>query len=88
MEGALEDEFGFSVGASGDDALIFVDRHALGVVEEIGGGGEDEALHAVGDDRAEEVGAVGDVVSEVEEWILHGFADDGFRSEVHDGLGA
>ncbi len=86
MEDALQDVLGLTVRAAGDDPFLLVDRHALRIIEQIGGGGEDEAAHAVGHGLLQQVQAVGDVVAHVHEGLFHGFAHQCVGGEVHHRL--
>jgi len=75
VEVALDNELRLPVWTAGDDALLFIDRHPLGIVEKVGGGGKDETRHLELDHAFQEVEGVGHVVAEVEERIFHRLAD-------------
>ena len=55
-------------------------------VEEIGGGGEDEAPHVVLHSVLKQVQPIRHVIANVEKGVLHRLADQGVGSKVHDGF--
>ena len=87
VQEALDDVFRFAVGTARHDAFAGFDGDLLRVVEQVGGGGEDEAAHAVLHGAFDQVERVAHVVGEIQERFLHRFADERVRSEVHDAVG-
>ena len=69
-----------------DDALLLVDGQRSRIVKEIGGGGEDKAVHVVIQHGSQQVQAVGHIVTHVLEGLLHRFAHQRVGGKVHDGV--
>ena len=83
----LEHQLRLAVGVDWLLRRNFVNGHRLGDAEGGAGGGEDEALHSLGDHGLQQVHAIRHVVAEIFPGIGHRFPDQRIGGEVHDGLG-
>ena len=86
VQGAFHDELALAIRTARDDALVLRNGHALGLVKEVGGGGQDEFLHPVVAHGLHEIETIVRVFLEILEGLLHGLAHERVGGKVHHGL--
>ena len=79
-------EFGFAVGIDRNLRGGFANRVFIRLPESRGGAGENNHFDAAFNRGVGQVDAVGQIVAEIFAGVLHGFADQRERGEMHDGV--
>ena len=86
VKDVFDEELGFAVGVGGLEGGCLGDRNCLGLAVNGGGGAEDEAFGAAGEDGFEQGQGGSSVVPEIDFRFLHGFAGFDEGGEVENAV--
>ena len=85
-EDVFKGELGFAVGVYGRLGMVLGNGDGVRFAVDGAGGGEDEIADAVAEHGVEKENAASDVGDIEGAGVLHGFLDEGFGSEMHNGV--